>query len=123
LGSLNPEKAGVHVPDRQVSPVVHRLASLQGFVLLVWTQPVAGLQESSVQGLLSLQVGGVPGAQVPVPSQSSTPLHALVSAHDVPLGYGRFTQPVTGSQKSSVHALLSGHSIGYGETQVPKPSQ
>jgi hypothetical protein len=36
-------------PALQVSPVVQALPSLHGVALLVWTHPVAGLHESSVQ--------------------------------------------------------------------------
>ena len=46
---------GWHIPPPQVSPVVQVLPSLHGFEFGVYTHPVAGLQESSVQALLSLQ--------------------------------------------------------------------
>ena len=46
-------------PPAQTSPVVQRLLSVHVAVLLVNTHPDAGLQESFVQGLLSLQVIGV----------------------------------------------------------------
>jgi len=51
----------------QVSPVVHALPSLQGAVLFVCTQPLAGLQESVVQTFPSLQLGGGPPRQCPAP--------------------------------------------------------
>ena len=53
------------LPPAQISLVVQALPSSQGAVLLVFTQPVAGLQESAVQTLLSLQSGGGPPAQLP----------------------------------------------------------
>jgi hypothetical protein len=46
---------GLQIPPPQVSPVVQAFPSLHGAVLSVWTQPVCGLQLSSVHGLLSLQ--------------------------------------------------------------------
>jgi hypothetical protein len=45
---------------------------------------VAGLQESVVQGLLSLQVNGAPGWQVP-PPQVSPAVQALPSSHGLML--------------------------------------
>ena len=52
------EPTGVpaQAPPEQMSPIVHAKPSLQVAWLLVKTQPVAGSQESSVHGLLSLQV-------------------------------------------------------------------
>src|SRR5437879_444536 len=41
----------VHAPAERWSHVVHALPSLRGLVLLSGTQPVDGLQESSVQPL------------------------------------------------------------------------
>ena len=55
LPSLQTIAVPVHTPPEQTSPVVHRLPSLQAAVLAVCTQPEAGLHESSVHGLLSLQ--------------------------------------------------------------------
>ena len=50
--------------------------------------PVAGAQESVVQGLLSLTTGGVPAVQVPLALHVSAPLQALPSLQDVPFGFG-----------------------------------
>ncbi len=61
LGAAPP----LQLPAVQVSPSVHALASSQAAVLLAWTQPVLRLQLSSVQALLSSQLGAAP------------PLHAL----------------------------------------------
>ena len=49
-----------HLPPLQTSPTVQAFPSEQGAVLLVWTHPVAGWQESSVHTLPSSQVGGGP---------------------------------------------------------------
>jgi hypothetical protein len=74
------------VPLWQVSAPLQRLESEHDVPLatLVNTQPVAGLQESVVQTLESLQVRAVPAVQTP-PWQVSAPLQRLVSAHAVPL--------------------------------------
>jgi hypothetical protein len=55
------------VPDWQVSGPLHALPSAHDvpFASGVFAQPVAGTQESVVQTLLSLQLGGVPAVQVP----------------------------------------------------------
>jgi hypothetical protein len=47
--------------------VVQALPSSHGAVLLAKAQPKVGLQESSVQGLLSLQTIGDPALHVPPP--------------------------------------------------------
>ena len=52
---------GWQLPPPHVSPVVQGLPSSQAFVLLANTHPVAGLQESSVQPLLSLHTIPDPG--------------------------------------------------------------
>ncbi len=54
-----------HLPLAQTSLVVHALPSLQPKEFAVLTQPVSGLQLSSVQLLLSLQLAAVPGWQLP----------------------------------------------------------
>src|SRR5262245_56268037 len=53
------------LPPEQVSFVVQALPSLHAAVLLVCTQPVAGSQLSSVQGLPSSQPSAGPPTQVP----------------------------------------------------------
>ncbi len=74
-----------HVPPLHWSPLVHGFASLHGSVLGVWTHaPVAGLQVSSVQPLLSLQKTGWLPEQVPF-RQPSTVVQALPSLHAVRL--------------------------------------
>ena len=65
-------------PDMQKSFTVHALLSLHELVLsFVKKQPVAGLQELSVQGLLSSQMMGEP-AQAPL-EQTSFAVQALLS--------------------------------------------
>ena len=53
------------LPPAQVSLVVQALPSSHGPVLFACVQPLAGLQESVVQTLPSLQSGGGPPAQLP----------------------------------------------------------
>ena len=52
-------------PPEHLSAVVQALPSSQDTVLFECVQPVAGLQPSVVQTLLSLQSGGGPPAQLP----------------------------------------------------------
>lgn len=54
----------LQTPPEQVSLFVQAWPSSQELVLLLYWQPLAGLQESSVQGLLSSQFTVVP-AQLP----------------------------------------------------------
>src|SRR5258705_565365 len=55
---------GWQEPPPHVSPVVQALPSSHAAVLSACTQPVAGLHESSVQGLLSLQLIANTGLQL-----------------------------------------------------------
>lgn len=57
-------------PEVQVSPVVQAFPSLQGPVLIVWTHPVEGLQESSVHALPSSQLVGREPWQTPAAQTS-----------------------------------------------------
>src|SRR2546427_572024 len=109
---------GWQLPPLQTSPVVQALKSLQGLVLLVWKQPLTALQASSVQTLLSSQLSGVPGLQVP-PPHTSWPLQTVASSH----GFVLFVcpQPVTASQASVVHTLPSSQLSGVPGLQVPPP--
>src|SRR5207244_163850 len=100
LGAAPP----THRPPLQVSLVVQALPSLHGSVLLAWTQPVVGLQLSSVEGLPSSQVGAGPPTHCP-PLQVSLVVQALPSVQGSVLLPWR--QPVVGLQLSSVHRLLS----------------
>ena len=78
--------------------------SSQAFVLFAKTQPVAGLQLSVVQRLLSLQSTAEPAWQVP-PPQVSPAVQAFPSSHAFVLFVK--TQPVASVQVSVVHGLLS----------------
>jgi len=104
------------LPPLQVSLVVQASLSLQGSVLLTCTQPVAGLQESSVQGLTSLQLGGGPPTQLP-PLQVSLVVQALPSSHGSVLSV--CVQPVAGLQLSVVHTLPSSQFRAAPPTQTP----
>jgi hypothetical protein len=120
-------------PPEQVSPVVQALLSEHGAVLSVKTQPVAGLHESVVQTLLSLQTIGVLtqapveglhesavqallslqflGAPVQIPPEHTSPeVQALPSLQGAVLLV--CTQPLAGSHESFVQALLSSQLIG-----------
>jgi hypothetical protein len=102
-----------------VSPVVQALPSLQGLVLLVKTQPVAGLQLSVVHTFASLQTVGVPGLHVP-PPQASPVVQALPSLHGLVL-FVKTQAPVAGLQLSVVQTLLSLQTVGAPGTQLPPP--
>src|SRR2546427_245463 len=109
---------GWQLPPLQTSPVVQALKSLQGLVLLVWKQPLTALQASSVQTLLSSQLSGVPGLQVP-PPRTSWPLRTGVASRGLVMLV--CPQPVTASQASVVHTLLSSQLSGVPGLQVPPP--
>jgi hypothetical protein len=66
------------VPPPQSSPTVQKRPSSQGTVLLVKTQPVVALHESSVQRLASLHTSAVPLVQFAF-WQTSTPLQMSLS--------------------------------------------
>jgi hypothetical protein len=55
----------LHDPPLHASPVVHALPSSHEAVLFVCSQPVAGLQLSSVHGLPSSQLEGAPPVHTP----------------------------------------------------------
>ena len=61
-------------------PLVGSHTSPLGQVTATCTQPVVGLQESTVQGLPSSQLSGVPGRHWPW-LQVSVPLQTLLSLH------------------------------------------
>jgi hypothetical protein len=97
----------VQTPPWQVSAPLHALLSLQAVPLLtlVCTQPVVGLQESVVQTLESLQLGGVPVVQT-APRHTSAPLQAFPSEHEKPSACGGLAhEPAL--QTSAVHGLPS----------------
>jgi hypothetical protein len=116
----------VQEPPEQVSAVVQALLSSQGLVLGEFTQPVAGLHESFVHSLPSLQSGGGPLPMHTPAEQVSPVVHAFPSLHGSLLGV--FTQPVNSAQLSVVHGLLSLQSSAVPSThwpawQVSVPSQ
>ena len=74
---------GWQIPPEQTSPVVHAFPSLHDAALFVWTQPVAGAQESSVQGLPSSQLGAGPPTQAP-PEHASLVVQAFPSLQAAP---------------------------------------
>jgi hypothetical protein len=100
-------------PPEQVSLVVHAFPSLQGLELFAWMQPVAGLQESFVQLLPSLQLSGGPPVHAP-PKQASPVVHAFPSLHadvllvntQTPAGHESFVQTLP-----SLHWLAWVHSM------------
>ena len=92
------------MPPWHWSPAVHASLSLHGLVLLVWTQPVVGLQESVVQRFPSSQFWEVPGWQTP-PAHLSFTVHSLPSVQVAVLFC--WTQPLAGLHVSSVHGLPS----------------
>src|SRR2546427_144718 len=93
------------LPPPQASPVVQALPSSQGRVLLLWKQPEAGLQPSSVQGLPSLQLAGGPPTQTPAPHVSPT-VQALPSSQDRELLVWMHC-PVSGLHGPVVHTWLA----------------
>jgi hypothetical protein len=100
----------LHVPPEQLSFWVQTLPSEHGLVLLLYTQPAPlplGLQESSVQGLLSLQVRALPPPQTREESHLVLTVQALPSSQAAPTPSGLNTQPVAGLQLSAVQTLPS----------------
>jgi hypothetical protein len=77
------------VPDWQLSAPLHTFVSAHEvpFATAVCWHPATESQESVVQGLLSLQLSGLPGAQVP-DWQVSVPLQTVASGQGVPLVTG-----------------------------------
>src|SRR5439155_22770282 len=80
---------GVQAPAWQVSAPLHTFPSLHDvpFATARLPQPATGSQLSVVHGLLSLQLGGAPGAHTPG-WQVSAPLHAFPSLHGAPASSG-----------------------------------
>ena len=98
------------------SPVVHASPSSQASALLAWTQPVAVLHESLVQGSESSQSTAKPGWQLP--NEHASPLvQALPSVQATVLS--PLTQPVVMLQLSVVQTLPSSQLIAPPDTQAP----
>src|SRR5207253_1670759 len=93
-----------HVPPPQVSPVVQAFPSSQRAGFAVNRHPVAGLHESSVQPLLSLQTTAEPAWHVPPPHVSPV-VQAFPSSHGAVLWVN--THPVARLHASPVQPLLS----------------
>src|SRR2546426_12431485 len=74
-----------HVPAWHVSAPLHTLPSLHEvpFATAACWQPCTGSHVSVVQGLLSLQLGGVPAVQA-ADGQGSELVQAFPSLHEVP---------------------------------------
>jgi hypothetical protein len=110
----------VHVPPWQVSPPLQALPSEhdEPFATAGFWQPAIASQVSLVHGFPSLQLSGVPAAQVPL-WHVSAPLQAFPSAHDVPFATGVAVHPVAGLQPSVVHGFPSLHVGGVPAVQVP----
>jgi len=105
-----------HTPPLHASFVVHTLPSSQGAVLFVWTQPVAGLQVSSVHTFPSSQLGDAPPTHLP-PLHLSLVVQASPSLHGAVLFVWK--QPVAGLQVSSVQTLPSSQLSAGPPTQPP----
>jgi hypothetical protein len=97
---------------------VQALPSSQAFVLFVKTQPVAGLQLSVVQALLSLHTIAVPGRQMP-PPHVSPEVHTLPSSQAFVLLVN--AQPVAGLHVSVVQTLPSLQTTPAPAWHVPPP--
>jgi len=105
-----------HEPAEQVSFVVQALPSLHITLLLVWVQPVAGLQASVVQTFPSSQLGGGPPRHEP-PEQASLVVQAFPSLQG--RVFGMCWHSESGSQVSSVHRLPSSQLGGAPPTHSP----
>jgi hypothetical protein len=99
---------GRQTPAWHVSTPLQTLESGHGvlFVTGVCTQPVFGSHVSIVQGLLSSQLPGIPGMQMPF-RHCSAPLQRFASGHGEPFGAATLLQPVVELHASTVHGLLS----------------
>jgi hypothetical protein len=106
-------------PDKQLSGV-HTLSSVsQPAELLECSQPLAGMQVSSVQGLESSQLGGVVPRHEPA-EHVSIVVQALASSQEAALL--ECVHPEAGLQESSVQTLPSSQSGAKPPTQAP-PAQ
>jgi hypothetical protein len=115
---------GVHAPAAlQVSAPLQTLGSAQDVPACTgaWATPVCGLQESVVQGLLSVVETAVP-AQAPEVHWSFV-VQALASEQTVPSATGVCCGPVVGLQESAVQGLPSSTLTGMPGVHAPAPSQ
>src|SRR5439155_2803476 len=102
-------RPGEHRPPLQTSPPVQLFPSEQGAAVLVWAQPVAELQVSSVHTFPSSQVGAAPPRHLPPPHLSLV-VQAFPSLHRAVLCVSK--QPVAGLQVSAGQTLPSSQSAG-----------
>src|SRR6266516_2169961 len=111
-----------HVPVWHVSPVVH--ASLSSHAVPSafggFEQPVAGSQvPASWHWSCAVQTTGSPLTHAPA-WHASPVVHASLSSHAVPSGFGGFEQPVAGSQMpASWHWSCAVQTTGVPPTHVP----
>src|SRR5439155_9774538 len=101
FGSVQAPGVPTQTPSWHVS-VVQASPSLHGAVLLVWRQPPAPSQVSSVQGLLSSQLWVVVAVHVP-PWQVSPMVQGLASSQGAVLF--TWVRPLTGWEPSAVRGL------------------
>ena len=99
---------GWHRLSAHRSPLVQRLSSEQATVLAETMQPAVMSHESSVHGLLSLQVTALPGWHR-LSAHRSPLVQALLSVHVAVLA--KNTHPFAASHESSVQALLSSQTV------------
>ena len=99
---------GWQLPPPLVSPTVQAFPSVQALVLFVNTHPDAGLQLSIVHALPSLQLTGV-NTHWPVAGLQASVVQRLLSLHCVVPVFWHV--PVAGLQASVVQRLLSLHVV------------
>src|SRR5438445_66816 len=97
--------APTHAPPAHASPEVQGLPSLQGRLFGVFTQPIAGSQESSVQALPSLQLSAGPPTHTPAVHTSAV-VQALPSLQSAMFG-------VAAHVPAPLQAVLM-HALGLG---------
>ena len=105
----------MQVPPAHLSSEVQTSPSLQGELLLAWTQPAFRSQLSFVQALPSSQLSTVP---LHVPPLQVPPLWHLSVALQAPV-LGVLLQPLPGTQLSSVQGFLSSQVLGVPVQSAP----
>lgn len=103
-------------PPAHLSLSVHASPSLHPAAFGWYTQPLVGAQESSVQGLLSLQITALPGVHW-LATQVFPVVHLLLSGQGSVLA--ACWQPAMASQASVVHGFWSLQFIGGPAAQLP----
>jgi hypothetical protein len=106
-----------HAPALQWSPLVQALPSLQVFAFaFVNTHPTSALQESLVQGLLSLQTSAGPPVQT-FEAQTSFVVHLFPSSQGCV--FAVCAHPPWAEQVSSVQGLPSSQFVAPVDTHAP----